>query len=97
MEAFKTISGIAAPMLAANIDTDIIMPKQFLKGIDRQGLDKGLFYDLRFNADGSEKTDFILNTAEWKGARFLVTGPNFGCGSSREHAVWGMKQWGSAP
>lgn len=94
MEAFKTISGIAAPMLAANIDTDIIMPKQFLKGIDRQGLDKGLFYDLRFNADGSEKTDFILNTAEWKGARFLVTGPNFGCGSSREHAVWGMKQLG---
>ncbi|UXY08918.1 3-isopropylmalate dehydratase small subunit [Kosakonia sp. ML.JS2a] len=94
MEAFKTISGIAAPMLAANIDTDIIMPKQFLKGIDRQGLDKGLFYDLRFNADGSEKTDFILNSAEWKGARFLITGPNFGCGSSREHAVWGMKQLG---
>lgn len=81
-------------MLAANIDTDVIMPKQFLKGIDRQGLDKGLFYDLRFNADGTENPDFILNTPEWKGAKFLVTGPNFGCGSSREHAVWGMKQLG---
>ncbi|GMB64278.1 3-isopropylmalate dehydratase small subunit [Pectobacterium parmentieri] len=81
-------------MLAANIDTDVIMPKQFLKGIDRQGLDKGLFYDLRFNADGTENSDFILNTPQWKGAKFLVTGPNFGCGSSREHAVWGMKQLG---
>lgn len=94
MDAFTKISGLAAPMLAANIDTDVIMPKQFLKGIDRQGLDKGLFYDLRFNADGTENPDFILNTPEWKGAKFLVTGPNFGCGSSREHAVWGMKQLG---
>ncbi|WP_220178397.1 3-isopropylmalate dehydratase small subunit [Dickeya zeae] len=94
MDAFKKISGLAAPMLAANIDTDVIMPKQFLKGIDRQGLDKGLFYDLRFNADGSENPNFILNTPEWKGSKFLVTGPNFGCGSSREHAVWGMKQLG---
>lgn len=94
MDAFKKISGLAAPMLAANIDTDVIMPKQFLKGIDRQGLDKGLFYDLRFNADGTENPDFILNTPEWKGSKFLVTGPNFGCGSSREHAVWGMKQLG---
>ncbi|RKO79322.1 3-isopropylmalate dehydratase small subunit [Pectobacterium parmentieri] len=94
MDAFKKISGLAAPMLAANIDTDVIMPKQFLKGIDRQGLDKGLFYDLRFNADGTENSDFILNTPQWKGAKFLVTGPNFGCGSSREHAVWGMKQLG---
>jgi 3-isopropylmalate/(R)-2-methylmalate dehydratase small subunit len=94
MDAFKKISGLAAPMLAANIDTDVIMPKQFLKGIDRQGLDKGLFYDLRFNADGSENPNFILNTPEWKGSKFLVTGPNFGCGSSREHAVWGMKHLG---
>ncbi|AFI89302.1 3-isopropylmalate dehydratase small subunit [Pectobacterium parmentieri] len=94
MDTFKKISGLAAPMLAANIDTDVIMPKQFLKGIDRQGLDKGLFYDLRFNADGTENSDFILNTPQWKGAKFLVTGPNFGCGSSREHAVWGMKQLG---
>ncbi|MFJ5358422.1 3-isopropylmalate dehydratase small subunit [Pectobacterium sp. CHL-2024] len=94
MDAFKKISGLAAPMLAANIDTDVIMPKQFLKGIDRQGLDKGLFYDLRFNADGTENPNFILNTPQWKGAKFLITGPNFGCGSSREHAVWGMKQLG---
>ncbi len=94
MDTFKKISGLAAPMLAANIDTDVIMPKQFLKGIDRQGLDKGLFYDLRFNADGTENSDFILNTPQWKGSKFLVTGPNFGCGSSREHAVWGMKQLG---
>ncbi|HKM97197.1 MAG TPA: 3-isopropylmalate dehydratase small subunit [Buttiauxella sp.] len=94
MEAFKSISGIAAPMMAANIDTDVIMPKQFLKGIDRQGLDKGLFYDLRFNKDGSDNSDFILNKAGWKGACFLIVGPNFGCGSSREHAVWGMKQLG---
>ncbi|EJS95368.1 3-isopropylmalate dehydratase small subunit 2 [Pectobacterium wasabiae CFBP 3304] len=94
MDTFKKISGLAAPMLAANIDTDVIMPKQFLKGIDRQGLDKGLFYDLRFNADGTENPDFILNTPQWKGSKFLITGPNFGCGSSREHAVWGMKQLG---
>lgn len=94
MEAFKAVTGIAAPMMAANVDTDVIMPKQFLKGIDRQGLDRGLFYDLRFLPDGSENPDFILNTAAWRGATFLVVGPNFGCGSSREHAVWGMKQLG---
>jgi len=94
MEAFKTVTGIAAPMMAANVDTDVIMPKQFLKGIDRQGLDRGLFYDLRFLPDGSENPEFILNTTAWRGATFLVVGPNFGCGSSREHAVWGMKQLG---
>lgn len=94
MEAFKIVTGIAAPILAANVDTDVIMPKQFLKGIDRQGLDKGLFYDLRFFADGHENPEFILNTPAWRGATFLVVGPNFGCGSSREHAVWGMKQLG---
>ncbi|MCU5775013.1 3-isopropylmalate dehydratase small subunit [Erwiniaceae bacterium BAC15a-03b] len=94
MEPFTSISGIAAPMMAANIDTDVIMPKQFLKGIDRQGLDKGLFYDLRFNRDGSENPEFILNTPQCRGAKFLIVGPNFGCGSSREHAVWGMKQLG---
>lgn len=94
MEAFKAVTGIAAPMMAANVDTDVIMPKQFLKGIDRQGLDRGLFYDLRFLPDGSENPEFILNTTAWRGATFLVVGPNFGCGSSREHAVWGMKQLG---
>lgn len=94
MEAFNYVTGIAAPMMAANIDTDVIMPKQFLKGIDRSGLDKGLFFDLRFNQDGSLNEDFILNQPGWLGASFLVVGPNFGCGSSREHAVWGLKQLG---
>jgi 3-isopropylmalate/(R)-2-methylmalate dehydratase small subunit len=70
------------------------MPKQFLKGIDRAGLDVGLFHDLRFDAAGQERTDFILNQAAWKDARFLVVGDNFGCGSSREHAVWGLMQYG---
>ena len=94
MEAFNCVTGIAAPMMAANIDTDVIMPKQFLKGIDRSGLDRGLFFDLRFNQDGSLNADFILNQPGWQGASFLVVGPNFGCGSSREHAVWGLKQLG---
>lgn len=94
MEAFNCVTGIAASMMAANIDTDVIMPKQFLKGIDRSGLDKGLFFDLRFNKDGSLNSDFILNQPGWQGATFLVVGPNFGCGSSREHAVWGLKQLG---
>ncbi|SDI16970.1 3-isopropylmalate dehydratase small subunit [Pseudomonas abietaniphila] len=94
MEPFIQVSGKAAPMLAANIDTDVIMPKQFLKGIDRAGLDRGLFFDLRFLPSGEPHPDFILNQPGWQGAKFLVTGPNFGCGSSREHAVWGLKQMG---
>jgi 3-isopropylmalate/(R)-2-methylmalate dehydratase small subunit len=94
MEPFIQVSGKAAPMLAANIDTDVIMPKQFLKGIDRAGLDRGLFFDLRFLPSGEPNPDFILNQPGWQGAKFLVTGPNFGCGSSREHAVWGLKQMG---
>ncbi len=94
MEPFISVTGVAAPMLAANIDTDVIMPKQFLKGIDRAGLDRGVFHDLRFNRDGSKNPDFVLNRPDWQGARFLVTGPNFGCGSSREHAVWGLQQLG---
>lgn len=81
-------------MLAANVDTDVIMPKQFLKGIDRSGLDRGLFFDLRLRADGSANPDFVLNQEPWSRASFLVVGPNFGCGSSREHAVWGLKQSG---
>jgi 3-isopropylmalate/(R)-2-methylmalate dehydratase small subunit len=80
--------------LAANVDTDVIMPKQFLKGIDRQGLDRGLFFDLRFLRDGSPNPDFVLNQPAWQGASFLLVGPNFGCGSSREHAVWGLQQMG---
>jgi 3-isopropylmalate/(R)-2-methylmalate dehydratase small subunit len=94
MQPFTTVSGIAAPLLAANVDTDVIMPKQFLKGIDRSGLDRGLFFDLRFLADGAPNPAFVLNQAPWDRACFLVVGPNFGCGSSREHAVWGLKQLG---
>ncbi|WP_445177572.1 3-isopropylmalate dehydratase small subunit [Pseudomonas sp. McL0111] len=94
LQPFTQVSGQAAPMLAANVDTDVIMPKQFLKGIDRQGLDRGLFFDLRFLADGSANPDFVLNKPAWQGASFLLVGPNFGCGSSREHAVWGLQQMG---
>ncbi|HGM5578825.1 TPA: 3-isopropylmalate dehydratase small subunit [Pseudomonas putida] len=94
MQPFLTETGIAAPFLAANVDTDVIMPKQFLKGIDRNGLDRGVFFDLRFVAGGAPNPEFVLNQAPWQHARFLVVGPNFGCGSSREHAVWGLKQLG---
>ncbi|VVM65005.1 3-isopropylmalate dehydratase small subunit 1 [Pseudomonas fluorescens] len=94
LQPFTQISGQAAPLLAANVDTDVIMPKQFLKGIDRQGLDRGLFFDLRFLRDGSPDPDFVLNKPAWQGASFLLVGPNFGCGSSREHAVWGLQQMG---
>lgn len=94
LQPFTQVSGQAAPLLAANVDTDVIMPKQFLKGIDRQGLDRGLFFDLRFLRDGSPNPDFVLNKPAWQGASFLLVGPNFGCGSSREHAVWGLQQMG---
>ncbi|MGZ0717366.1 3-isopropylmalate dehydratase small subunit [Pseudomonas palleroniana] len=94
LQPFTVVTGKAAPMLAANIDTDVIMPKQFLKGIDRSGLDRGLFFDLRFLASGEPNPEFVLNQPAWQGASFMVVGPNFGCGSSREHAVWGLKQMG---
>ncbi len=94
MEPFRVLTGVAAPMPAANIDTDVIMPKQFLKGIDREGLDRGVFFDLRLDETGAPRADFVLNQPAWSGARFLVVGPNFGCGSSREHAVWGLSQLG---
>jgi 3-isopropylmalate/(R)-2-methylmalate dehydratase small subunit len=94
LQPFTHITGKAAPMLAANIDTDVIMPKQFLKGIDRNGLDRGLFFDLRFLPSGEANPQFVLNQPAWQGASFMVVGPNFGCGSSREHAVWGLKQMG---
>jgi 3-isopropylmalate/(R)-2-methylmalate dehydratase small subunit len=94
LQPFTLVTGKAAPMLAANIDTDVIMPKQFLKGIDRSGLDRGLFFDLRFLPNGEPNPDFVLNQPAWQGASFMVVGPNFGCGSSREHAVWGLKQTG---
>lgn len=92
MERFLRLSGGIAAMPGANIDTDVIMPKAFLKGIDRSGLADGLFHDLRFDAAGARRSDFILNRGT--DTRFLLAGPNFGCGSSREHAVWGMLQYG---
>jgi 3-isopropylmalate/(R)-2-methylmalate dehydratase small subunit len=93
MEPFTRFSGCAAPFTAPNVDTDVIMPKTFLKGIDRKGLDLGAFNLLRF-ADGQPNPDFILNRPGYTNASFLIVGPNFGCGSSREHAVWGLKQLG---
>ncbi|ACL58003.1 3-isopropylmalate dehydratase small subunit [Methylobacterium nodulans] len=94
MQPFTVVAGPAAPLPAANVDTDVIMPKQFLKGIDRSGLAQGVLHDLRFDKDGVPRPDFVLNRPEWQNARFLVVGPNFGCGSSREHAVWGLLQLG---
>ncbi|MBD9644587.1 3-isopropylmalate dehydratase small subunit [Pantoea sp. PNT02] len=94
MEAFNNMTGTLAPLPAANIDTDVIMPKQFLKGIDRKNLDRGVFFDLRFLPDGRPNPAFILNQAGWENAGFLLVGANFGCGSSREHAVWGLNQLG---
>jgi 3-isopropylmalate/(R)-2-methylmalate dehydratase small subunit len=88
------IAGIAAALDYANLDTDQIMPKQFLRGIDKAGLDRGVLWDLRFHADGRPRPDFVLNRPAYAGTRVLVAGPNFGCGSSREHAVWGLQQYG---
>lgn len=88
------IKGIAAPLDIANLDTDQIMPKQFLRGIDKSGLDKGLLWDLRFDGQGQARSGFVLNRPDYAETRVLVAGPNFGCGSSREHAVWGLQQYG---
>ena len=94
MEPFIQITGVAAALPQANLDTDQIMPKQFLKGIDRRGLDQGFLFDLRFQAPGVVRPDFVLNRPPWRNTRILLTGPNFGCGSSREHAVWGLRELG---
>ncbi len=94
MRKFDLLEGVAAPMASANIDTDQIIPKQFLKTVEREGLGKGLFYDFRFDLDGQEKPDFVLNQPAYKGARILITGDNFGCGSSREHAPWALDDFG---
>ena len=88
----KIIKGIAAPLTLANVDTDVIMPKRFLITITREGLADGTFADLRFDAAGQNRQEFILNKTPWTQATILVVGDNFGCGSSREHAVWGMRQ-----
>ena len=94
MEAFNILTGVAAALARPNLDTDQIMPKQFLKGIDRSGLAEGFLFDLRFEGPGRPRPDFVLNRAPWDRAAVLITGPNFGCGSSREHAVWGLRELG---
>ena len=88
------ISGVAAPLPVNNLDTDQIMPKQFLLGIDKSDLARGLLYDLRCDAEGRARGQFVLNRPEYRGAKILLAGSNFGCGSSREHAVWGLQQAG---
>ena len=88
------IQGGAAALRIDNLDTDQIMPKQFLRGIDKSGLEQGLLYDLRFDTQGQLRPDFILNQKPYTRASILIGGSNFGCGSSREHAVWGMQQFG---
>ena len=93
MEKFTTLRGVAAPMPMVNIDTDMIIPKNFLKTIKRTGLKDGLFYEMRWTADGQKK-DFILDQPAYQNARILVSGPNFGCGSSREHAPWALLDFG---
>lgn len=94
MEAYKKHESIVALMNRNNVDTDQIVPKQFLKKVERSGFGAHLFHDWRFNADGSENPDFELNKPAFKGARILVTGDNFGCGSSREHAPWAIADYG---
>lgn len=94
MDSKHLIAGVAAALPIPNLDTDQIMPKQFLRGIDKSGLDRGVFYDLRFEGDGTPRSDFVLNRAGYAGCRILVAAENFGCGSSREHAVWGLLQFG---
>ncbi|KGJ15876.1 3-isopropylmalate dehydratase small subunit [Paracoccus panacisoli] len=94
MTPFTTLTGIAAPMPLVNIDTDMIIPKQFLKTIHRSGLGKNLFDEMRYTADGSENPDFVLNKPAWREAQIIVAGDNFGCGSSREHAPWALLDYG---
>ncbi len=93
MEKFTTLTGVAAPLPIVNVDTDMIIPKNFLKTIKRTGLKEGLFYEMRYSADG-QKLDFVLDRPAWQNAKILVAGPNFGCGSSREHAPWALLDFG---
>ena len=94
MQKFDKLTGVAAPMPQINVDTDMIIPKQFLKTIKRSGLGKNLFDEMRFTPDGKEKPDFVLNKPAYRNAQILVTGENFGCGSSREHAPWALLDFG---
>ena len=94
MQKFDKLTGVAAPLNILNIDTDMIIPKQFLKTIKRSGLGKNLFDEMRFRQDGSEIDDFVLNRVPYRNAEILVAGDNFGCGSSREHAPWALLDFG---
>jgi len=94
MEKFATLTAVAAPLNMMNVDTDMIIPKDYLKTIKRTGLGTGLFAELRYNEDGSENPDFVLNKPAYRNARILVAGDNFGCGSSREHAPWALLDFG---
>ena len=94
MQKFTTLTGVAAPLPMINVDTDKIIPKQYLKTIERTGLGKALFHELRYNSDGSEKPEFVLNQPAYRKAEILVAGENFGCGSSREHAPWALLDFG---
>ena len=94
MEKFTTLTGIAAPMALVNIDTDMIIPKQFLKTIARTGLGKNLFDEMRYTLDGAEIPEFVLNQPAYRQAEILIAGDNFGCGSSREHAPWALLDFG---
>ena len=94
MDKFTTLTGIAAPLPLINVDTDMIIPKQFLKTIQRSGLGKNLFDEMRYTTDGAEMPDFVLNKPAYRNAQILVGGDNFGCGSSREHAPWALLDFG---
>ena len=94
MEKFTKLTGVAAPLPLINVDTDMIIPKQFLKTIERSGLGKNLFDEMRYDQDGNEVEDFVLNRPAYRRARILVAGENFGCGSSREHAPWALGEYG---
>ncbi|HEX2536828.1 MAG TPA: 3-isopropylmalate dehydratase small subunit [Pseudolabrys sp.] len=94
MEKFTVLEGVAAPMRVINVDTDMIIPKQYLKTIKRTGLGKGLFSEQRYKDDGSENPDFVLNKPAYRNAKVIVAGDNFGCGSSREHAPWALADYG---
>ena len=94
MEKFKTIKSIATPLDKVNIDTDQIIPKQFLKLVQKTGFGQYLFYDWRFEKAGNPRTDFVLNNPKYRGSRILLTRDNFGCGSSREHAAWALLDYG---
>jgi len=94
MDKFNTLNGTAAPLHLVNVDTDMIIPKQYLKTIKRTGLGVGLFSEMRYRDDGSDNPDFVLNKPAYKGASILIAGDNFGCGSSREHAPWALLDFG---